>query len=147
MFDFNSFINTLYKPLFIDNLNTLQISFIWVCILLFSNSLIFIIISFIRFLVEKYHYINLIKNNKKYKESISDASLNEEKQLKKKKIYKESGNIFLMLFGFSVILYLITSGFPLEIKSFIIKSIILMQIILSALICLALGTYNILKNK
>ena len=147
MFDFNSFINTLYKPFFIENLSTLQISFIWVCILLLANSLIFIIISFVRFLVEKYYFVNFKKNNNLYKESFSNASSNEEKQLKKKKIYKESGNIFLMLFGFSVILYLITSGFPLEIKSFIIKSIILMQIILAALMCLALGTYNILKNK
>lgn len=145
MFDFNSLINKIYSPLAIDNLNTLQISFIWICILLLANSFIFIIISFIRFLVEKNHYTNLIKN--KYESNNSESLSEDEKTLEKNKIYRDSGNIFLMIFGFSVLLYLVTSGFPIEIKSFIVKSIILMQIILAALMCLALGTYNFLKNK
>nr|QBN23284.1 hypothetical protein [Acinetobacter baumannii] len=61
MINYMEYIDKVNQMLPIDNLTALQISIIWVCILLFSNGVIFVIFSLITFFIEQYHLIKLKK--------------------------------------------------------------------------------------
>ncbi len=58
-FDLHAFLNILFLP--IEHLNTFQISILWACLLIFANGTIFLVFSFITFLLEKYHLNKLNK--------------------------------------------------------------------------------------
>ncbi len=62
-FDLHEFLNIIFLP--IEHLNSFQISIMWACILIFTNGTIFLVFSFIAFLVEKFHLnkLNKIKSS------------------------------------------------------------------------------------
>ncbi len=58
MINYMEYIDKVNQMLPIDNLTALQISIIWVCILLFSNGVIFVIFSLITFLLNNITSLN-----------------------------------------------------------------------------------------